>query len=174
MDIENDGSPVGPSTIYNMVAPLMPYILDRTFEHARQVLPAESFRRQTAGGYISIHREVGDTFDLQHIATWPVGHVPDRSESWKTVIEKVNRLHQYVSHITSWRSRDEEQARFGGAVRTPSRIILSFSGLPEYADEALVCHLALHLKLVDPMWALKVQVVSNNPMNFETLWAPIS
>lgn len=75
--------------------------------------------------------------------------------------EKARRLAQNPQHLSSWQSRDEKLDRWGGAIRVPDYII-SFSGLPELADEALMLKTALVLRVIDLRYANKVADLSNN------------
>lgn len=63
-------------------------------------------------------------------------------------IEKAQRLAGYSGHLSSWQSREVSRARYGGAIRTDSGLILSFSGLAEHFDELGVLLVANNWHLV--------------------------
>lgn len=51
--------------------------------------------------------------------------------------EKARRLADHPEHVASWQSRKPDEDQYGGAV-SGDHYILSFSGLPELADEAVM------------------------------------
>lgn len=55
--------------------------------------------------------------------------------------EKIQRLLAHPEHVASWQSHDPDNDQYGGAIRVKGGF-LSFSGLPEHADEALCIGLA--------------------------------
>lgn len=102
------------------------------------------------GGYLSIRD--GKTNDIL-LATM-VGDVApaERMRHYHQSLEKGNRLfhnlHTFEKHASSSQTRDPEKGRFGGAISTLGHeplLVLSFSGLTEQADEALM--LALSVKM---------------------------
>ena len=61
--------------------------------------------------------------------------------------EKASRLavnHASLGHVSSFQSRNPSEDKMGGAILT-NDYILSFSGLPELLDEALVLNIAQNL-----------------------------
>ena len=76
--------------------------------------------------------------------------------------EKALRLLSRPDDVSSFQSRDESEQRWGGAIRAGS-YILSFSGLPELMDEALMLAVALHLGLIDRVEAERIAALSHNP-----------
>ena len=75
--------------------------------------------------------------------------------------EKARRLAENSDHLSSWQSRDVAAERYGGAIRAGNRI-LSFSGLPEDADET-VCTLAAHWQgLISAARVEEIARVSDN------------
>ena len=76
--------------------------------------------------------------------------------------EKSQRLLSNKRHLSSWQSRIEEEEMYAGAI-VANDFILSFSGLPELADEAvmLVTALAFGWGQLDKM--LRIAVMSSNP-----------
>ena len=94
----------------------------------------------------------------------PIGIVPDDlvPKYSGLSLEKVERLGSHPDHISGWMSRDEDNAKYGGAIPTP-RNIISLSGLPEKWDEACVLAFALH-RLSLPLERLRqIAIFSNNP-----------
>ena len=70
-------------------------------------------------------------------------------------------LNNPLGHVSSWQSRDPEQDKWGGAIRAGD-FVLSFSGLPELADEALMLAVALDLNLLTLEEANRIADISNN------------
>lgn len=104
------------------------------------------------GGYLSILDIATGTWLVREQR---VGRVDDPEKAAKYAglsVEKAERLRTAIAthgHVSSRQSRDPERGRWGGAIRTQDYsdecrdgIILSFSGLPELADEAFVVALA--------------------------------
>jgi hypothetical protein len=80
--------------------------------------------------------------------------------------EKALRLQTYShsdghQHVSSWQSRDPDQDRWGGAILAGMHI-LSFSGLPELADEALMLAVAVKLRLLSASKAMEIAQLSDN------------
>lgn len=76
--------------------------------------------------------------------------------------EKAARLAlNYTEHRSSWQNRDPDRDQWGGAINT-GRHILSFSGLPELADEALMLAVALELGLLSNQQAKQIADISDN------------
>ncbi len=78
--------------------------------------------------------------------------------------EKAVRLAQNSEHISSWQSRNPEKNCYGGAIRVgPAKnLIMSFSGLPELADEAVMLATALRLLWMSHDEAIQIAKASNN------------
>ena len=72
-----------------------------------------------------------------------IGTVPqEKKEKYLAFCqEKAKRLANHPEHEASWESRNEEANEWGGALRIGT-LIFSFSGLPEWGDEALMLILA--------------------------------
>jgi hypothetical protein len=100
---------------------------------------ARSQDRQHRGGYFGIGTTQGDV-----LFTMAVGRILDSSAAERRLtfcVEKIRRLGNNPGHLSSWQSRDPDNGRYGGAIRT-RRHILSFSGFPELHDEAAMVSLA--------------------------------
>jgi hypothetical protein len=89
------------------------------------------------------------------------GDLPSDSRSLEFCQEKATRVLKSGSS-SSWLTRDPEKNQWGGAVRVHEDVVLSFSGLPEDADEALVLVLAVYLDLIDLNDAQKIADQSGN------------
>ncbi|HMP67349.1 MAG TPA: hypothetical protein PKA60_01195 [Candidatus Paceibacterota bacterium] len=89
---------------------------------------------------------------------------PDKWEKYfRFSQEKAARLQLKRHDISSWQSRNEVLDQYGGAIRTtPGWLILSFSGLPELADEALMLYLAVQLGWMPIGEAMSIASISNN------------
>jgi hypothetical protein len=103
---------------------------------------------ETDGGWFCILQyNCGAWTKIQHV------RINDpKSEIEKTLIdaslEQAKRLSRHHDHQTSRQSRDETLKQYGGAIRLSGRII-SFSGLPEVWNEAIVFYAAHRLGLLD-------------------------
>lgn len=75
--------------------------------------------------------------------------------------EKAWRLLSRPSDASSYQSRDEAHEKWGGAIRAGD-YILSFSGLPELVDEALMLVLAVRLELIGRAEAERIAALSHN------------
>jgi hypothetical protein len=75
--------------------------------------------------------------------------------------EKASRLSKSPSDISSYQTRDATADKWGGAVRAGS-IVISFSGLPELADEAVSVYVARRMGLMDKSQMQKVANISGN------------
>jgi hypothetical protein len=73
---------------------------------------------------------------------------------------------QGLSDISSWQSKDEDAAQYAGAIYI-SDLILSFSGLPELADEAVMLCLAKRVGWASPTEIAKILSLNNNPVYSE-------
>lgn len=78
--------------------------------------------------------------------------------------EKAERLHSHWhQNISSFESRDPDQGRWGGAIRADD-LIISFSGLPELVDEAVVTAAAYWLsEITEYAQVLRIADISQNP-----------
>lgn len=96
------------------------------------------------GGYFAIATPTGRILMVAQI-----GQIEEslRAETYLTCcMEKAIRLGLRREHLSSWQSRVEADAKYGGAIRT-AEYILSFSGLPEKWDEACMVKVACREKL---------------------------
>lgn len=80
--------------------------------------------------------------------------------------EKSHRLMRFPNHDSSWESRDESKRMFAGAIRAQS-FLLSFSGLPELADEALVLCVATIAEVMHHQTAARIATMSGSIRFYE-------
>ncbi len=110
----------------------------------KQKLPKEEVVRD--GGYLCVapHMQNGVPFLVALVGT-----VPElKAERCRVFAEeKVARLNKHPEHVSSWQSRDPAASQWGGAI-VAGDYVLSFSGLPEDADEALMLFTAIRLGLI--------------------------
>src|ERR1041385_4424544 len=113
--------------------------LEQTFVEMKDILRAEGIEK--SGGYFTLF----DTAeaDGKVIFSSEIGLCPGNKwvKYFTLSVEKARRLGLRFPHQSSWESRNEHEEQFGGAIRTRYHLILSFSGLPELTDEALMLHL---------------------------------
>lgn len=77
--------------------------------------------------------------------------------------EKPRRLSRHPEHFSSFQSRNERRDWWGGAIATHT-CYLSFSGLPELCDEALVLIVARLLGLLTNKQARRIASISKNKL----------
>lgn len=125
----------------------------------RQLLGEDAERR---GGYfcLSWTDSHGKVTILHH---GEIGQVPDgkRRRYRKLSREKLLRRLKNPGHVSSWQSRNYRYDRWGGDIKA-GHFDLSFSGLPELADEAVMLALAVILLLLTHEEACKIALLSDN------------
>lgn len=98
-----------------------------------------------------------------------IGICPDDKAEifFQNSLEKGQRLFSNFAHQhkSSWQSRDGI-AKFAGAVFIP-QLILSFSGLPELADEAIMLMLAINLGLGEENYCNRIAKMSSNDIFYD-------
>ena len=114
-----------------------------------------------SGGHFLLALETGAPFTLQRVDI--KGLTEERAAATREYAqEKVNRLLEHESHCASRLSRDPDQKKWGGAIRINGGF-MSFSGLPEYADEALCLRLAVLFELLPSDRAVAIAQTTKNP-----------
>jgi hypothetical protein len=99
--------------------------------------------RQPPGWMVRVHERIGQ---LQ----------TDKEAKYREFsLEKATRLASHPEHTTSRESRDEAAAQYGGAIHAHG-YILSFSGLPEVWDEAIMLQAAILCDLLTPDEARRI------------------
>jgi len=90
----------------------------------------------------------------------------DKAAKWAyfSLHEKGPRLLKHPDHVSSFQSKNEEAAQYAGAIAV-SDLVLSFSGLPELADEAVMLTLAFMLK-----WATSEEVEAIAKISGNTIY----
>lgn len=93
-----------------------------------------------------------------------IGELPEEKlqRCFELCQEKARRLATHSEHRSSWQSRDPDQKQYGGAIRVNSDLILSFSGLPEIADEALMLRVAVRRVYLSRDDADAIAAISSN------------
>lgn len=98
------------------------------------------------------------------------GETETAEENIASSKEQATRLEEeYIrnSHVSSFQSRDPEKNKFGGSVigtdpYTRLEHIVSFSGLPEKANEALSTYISLGMRCLDLKKAERIAEISDN------------
>lgn len=89
----------------------------------------------------------------------------DKLKSWeKNSKEKAARLCEHEDHVSSWESRDFDNKKYGGAVKSNVGDIVSMSGLPEYGDEACCLVILLVMGRMQLEEAEKIIKISENDL----------
>jgi hypothetical protein len=141
----------------------IPLILDES----RGVSDMED-RKTDRRGYLTLM----DGLSGEVIFTVPFGEIPEekREKYFELSQEKAKRVFENFSkkgHTTSFESRDEDKQQYGGAIYVnyhSGAIILSFSGMPELIDEAMMITLADKLLVdIETIAYTKIEAIGRNP-----------
>lgn len=115
--------------------------------------------REAHGGYLCVaDSETGTPLLIVGIGTVDTKKM---GRCFELCQEKARRLAQNPEHSSSAQSRDDDNGKFGGAIRGLDEIF-SFSGLPWELDEAFCLLLALELSDIDPAQAKEIADLSHN------------
>ena len=111
-------------------------------------------------GYFTIR----DSISGQPLQPIPIGVCPDDrvEKCFRLSLEKGERLFINKTHVSSFQSRDIANKKYGGAITFPN-LIISFSGLPELVDEAVMLVLAYKLGWMDWAGVQNIITISQNP-----------
>lgn len=96
-----------------------------------------------------------------------LGQVPNEKQEkyLQFSLEKGDRLYKdykkNFKNFSSWQTRDPDKDKWGGAIRA-GKYVLSFSGLSELLDEALVLEIALTMNWENPYRLYEISQVSKN------------
>jgi len=150
----------------------------RQVDNVLRILVAEApdYPAGRNSGYCVVKRvDDGRTLLAFEVGTDP----PDKFERHSQLAnEKADRLIQmYKSngHKSSWYSRNEKEDKWGGAiicVIDGIQVAVSFSGLPEWADEALMLLAAASLNFIDRGDAGEIAMASQNKNFFRLATLP--
>jgi len=118
------------------------------------------------GGYLTIIN--GTNGDV--ILIYKIGQVPleKRDEYFNLSLEKAKRLCKNIFlNSSSWESRNPDNNKWGGAIKCgehygDKKFIISFSGLTEHADEALIINTAIKVKWLYRDQGKRLAKISNN------------
>jgi len=133
-------------------------------------------RQRTETGGVLVHGWDRMFRDGDDIRIAIIG-IPERftpEQSLAVAVEKFERLYDRPGddqpNLTAWSTRDPSAipARWGGAIVIDGRI-LSFSGLSEHADEALIIGAAYLVGWLDREHALAYAAISSNKLVAEIL-----
>jgi len=151
---------------FNLFMLYMPIILD--VARGMSDVKGSEFKRE---GYLTLM----DGITGEIIFTVPFGEIPEekREKYFDISQEKANRLFSNVNmhlpngHTSSWESRNIDENKYGGAIYFncfSTVFILSFSGMPELIDEAMMLVLGsiIAKKIGKPMIP-KIKAYDRNP-----------
>lgn len=118
--------------------------------------------KDKTGGYLCVSSLVDGA--VQYVAQIGTCANTDKATDYLGFCqEKARRLFRMfdAGHISSFQSKDEAVGKYAGAIVTGTWII-SFSGLPQLADEALVIELALRCGLINVDQGALIASISSN------------
>jgi len=142
--------------------PALLYAAQRTVTAFTELPNSDSKGKE--GGFLTI-RDKGTGHIL---ITLLIGKVPhEKAAKYHGLSqEKGGRIHNRIglgeNHISSWQSRNPDSGLWGGAIAT-KKFIVSFSGMPELGDEAIVLAIAMQMKWLNQQEAEKIASTSQNP-----------
>ena len=114
------------------------------------------------GGYFRVWQRIEPDGSYLEVLGCAVGELGVKLPKYLSIsCEKGERLAEYLDHVSSWQSRNEDSEMYGGAIRC-GPFIFSFSGLPEKWDEALMILLARKFHLLDVAQEEAIIQVSKN------------
>ncbi|OHB04587.1 MAG: hypothetical protein A2920_01445 [Candidatus Zambryskibacteria bacterium RIFCSPLOWO2_01_FULL_43_17] len=151
-----------PGMIHSSVRRSVKKLIGPVCARAYDFLP-ENMAGKSVAGYVCIYGDYSDGGFPRIISLSPIGEVLPTSESFFFADEKAKRLSSHPTHVSSWQSRDKERKRYGGAIRAGA-LILSFSGLPEWVDEALMVAVAADMNRITEEEIARVTRISENPL----------
>ncbi len=112
--------------------------------------------RSASDGRILLVRQIGDC---------PADKFASRS---RNSMEKGERLMANPEDVGSHQSREPKDEKWGGAIRT-RQFLISFSGMPEHADEALDVGIAVKYGLMSESEADAIFAASENTKGKEAV-----
>lgn len=118
-----------------------------------------SFLKDRTGGFLYLQDASGECW--MHLL-FGIGSEEKRYKWQEFSREKAHRLATHPTHQLSWQSRKPDNDQWGGSIRLPNGFILSFSGLPEWADEVFCAALAVRMGWATVPKMLEVLSISGN------------
>lgn len=138
--------------------------VERVVAEMKDVLVNEKHQGNRDSGYFTIFDSLGSNRAIMLLCEIGVCPQEKRTKYFTFSQEKATRLSQHSIHLTSWESRDPDKDMYGGAIRIgpAGNLIISFSGLPELADEAVMLYVAVQLGWLRTDRAIQRALISNN------------
>ncbi|MFA5000906.1 MAG: hypothetical protein WC531_01615 [Candidatus Paceibacterota bacterium] len=148
--------------------PLRKLLFDLVTELLREITNCNrrlSQGDQRFGGYLCVFRDSPDQDKLVPILVIRVGGptIGKEAKYFNLCQEKALRLMAHQNHLSSWQTREVERELCGGAIRTKD-FIISFSGLTEKADEAILVNAAFKLGMLSGSTAEAIASHSENQL----------
>jgi len=112
-------------------------------------------------GYFTLRDGLtGQVLLMRQIGTCPLDRV---DKCFQLSIEKGERLYKGSKEgfVSSWQTRDIKSIQRGGAIYFP-HLILSFAGVPELGDEAIVLSVAMQMEWLSFEEAEHIALISKN------------
>ena len=137
-------------------------VLDQVSLNVNAFIELPDAARDRRGGYFTVVSR--NTESPQVITITKIGN-PALEESntyFDFSQEKANRLIVSIELSSSFQNRDPDNGRWGGAIKT-SDYVLSFSGLPELGDEAVMLLTAYSFSWLTEEQIVKIAKISSNP-----------
>lgn len=154
MKDKNDSDKIGGKTVFEIVNTASQVVGATTNVQGNE-------DRNREGGYLVVReKESGKIILLERIGRCPPANVVKYLEFAQEKGARLNKL-IVAGDISSWGSRDPEEGKWGGAI-VAGDLIVSFSGLKEIIDEAVVLVLSLRLDWITHNQVLAVTEISNN------------
>ncbi len=155
-----------------------PVILSTAEEILQTLATIPEYKEGKYSGYLTIRRKLA----AEIVICCRLGIIPhqdDADPKFRTKArkylwcsqEKPKRLIEMnfkYGHVLSWQSKDVTKNQYGGSVWC-GEFAISFSGLPELADEALCLVLAAHFGWITIEQANEYASISQN-LYFTSLW----
>ena len=136
--------------------------IEREIPRLNEQLPDTDKR---GGGYLCVTKVRGGIPEDAPLCIVRLGEPAKEkiSKYFEFSLEKASRLSDHRDHVSSWQSRDPENSRWGGAIRAED-YILSFSGLVELADEAVLVNSAFKLGMITGEACSRIKEASGNDL----------
>ncbi len=126
-------------------------------------LEIPDYPKDKASGYLAERRKKdGRVLFVTQVGECPLGKI---HRYFHFSLEKGERLFQFFhsrGDVSSWQSKSNEEEKYPGAI-IAGESILSFSGLPALADEALSLIIALRRNMMTSQQASDIAHLSSNP-----------